>query len=273
MAINRTIPRFEDRFSSLSEFILRLVEFYDTGIVHSWESLEKQVVEFFHPSRMEQMEAMLPGWQKMTAYESGVTRTHVLCVFLGLYRMTEFKALDVHQQQMMKWVVLFHDLEKEVVNKKRDHFHAFRSAVTAARLLPGMGFSTTHDYDQRLESWSVFTLSAFTTLAETGQSVQDNRKIPVILAGISQMFGDNTPAALILKTILFHLSVDMKEWPPANPLTQEETQRYFDRQLLPLLKVMHLADTDGWTLFDPLAREKLYQDTIEVFDELARVIT
>ncbi len=90
--------------------------------------------------------------------------------------------------------------------------------------------------------------------------------------GIECMYGPNTAPTLIIKTIFFHLSVNMKEWPPVSPLSNEETQRYFDKELLPLLKVMNLGDTDGWTLFEPSTREPLRADMIDAFEALDKLI-
>ncbi len=272
MKNNREIPSFDEQFPDLNEFILKLVDGYNAGKINSWDDLQKLVNAFFTSARMEQMESILPGWQKMASYADRVTLVHVLCVFLGLYMMPEFLSMTPYQQGLMKWVVLLHDLEKEVKNGKRDHVHAFRSAVTAAKLLPKFGFVTTLEYQTILDLWGEFTRSATTQLDGSSNEVQDNHKIPEILSGIENMFGHNTPPALILKTVLFHLSVNMNQWPPPNPLTADETQRYFDRDILPLLRVMNLGDGEGWAMFEPETRKSQRLDTIHVFDELENLI-
>lgn len=266
-------PGFDERFPALNHFIHELVELYNAGKINSWDDLAQHVNTFFTPARMEQMELAVPGWYKMASYSGGVTLVHVMCVFLGLYRMPEFLSMTPYQQGLMKWVILLHDLEKEVQGKKRDYMHAFRSAVTATRLLPVLGFVKTQNYPVLIDAWSELTLSARKWQGVPPMEVQDNSKIPHILDGVWQMFGYNTSPDLIIKTILFHLSVEMKEWPPATPLTDEEVLQYFDRDLLPLLKVMHLGDADGWSLFDPPVNERLRKDTIEVFDKLSRMVS
>lgn len=269
MKPGQALPGFENRFGEFDQFIHKLVALYQAEEINSWEALEKQAGSFFNHARMEQMNAEVPGWKKMASFANGMTLTHVTCAFLGLYMMPEFSSLMPYQQEIMKWVILLHDLEKEVRNGKRDHFHAFRSAVTAARLLPGLGFAAQPEYSSLIEDWRRCTLSARIRRDESTGEVQDNRRLPEILDGIERLFGHNTPAALIIKTILFHLSVKMKEWPPANPLTDEEARHYFDQDLLPLLKVMHLADSEGWAMFDS-TRERLFRDTVEIFEELDR---
>jgi hypothetical protein len=86
------------------------------------------------------------------------------------------------------------------------------------------------------------------------------------------MFGDNTPASLILKTVLLHQSINMNFWPPAAPISNEEVRAYVDRELAPLLLVMNLSDNDGWNLFYADAREKARLDTVQVFEEIEKLI-
>jgi hypothetical protein len=228
-------PSFDLQFPELNNFVLRLGDHHKAGKLTSWSDLEEQVFAFFTPATMNDIEAVIPGWCKMASFSGGVTLVHVMCVFLGLYTMAEFRNMNPSQQGLMKWVILLHDLEKEVRDKKRDHTHAFRSAVTAARLLPVLGFARTDEYPMLMDEWSELTLTARTRLGDVSADVQDNSKLPQILAGIERMFGHNSPAALVIQTILFHLSVDMKEWPPAAPLTEKEMLQFFDVKLLPLL--------------------------------------
>lgn len=267
-----SFPSFDAALPFLHQFVLELVEAYRAGEVDSWNTLQRKVKTFFTPARMKQMEAIVPSWHKMASYQEGVTLVHMMCVFLGLYMMPEFLSMNHMQQQMMKWVILLHDIEKEPGHGKRDHAHAFRSAVTAARILPRLGFPSTSKYDSLIDDWSEFTRTAVTLTENSPDKIQDNRKLREILNGIEQMFGQNAPAALIIKTILFHLSVDMQLWPPAAPLMDEEVKRYFDRELVPMLRVMNLGDSEGWSIFHE-SRETLRNDTLEAFKKIERFIS
>lgn len=272
MSALSSFPSFDESLPFLHQFVLELVEAYRAGEVDSWNALDRKVKAFFTPARMEQMEAIVPGWHKMASYNDAITLVHVMCVFLGLYMMPEFLSMNHMQQQLMKWVILLHDVEKEPQAGKRDHAHAFHSAVTAARILPKLGFPITAKYDSLINEWSEFTTSAITKPENSTDIIQDNRKLPEILNGIEQMFGQNAPAALIIKTILFHLSVDMQLWPPATPLTNEEVKRYFDHDLVPMLRVMNLGDSEGWSIFHE-SREALRNDTLDAFMTIERLIS
>lgn len=186
--------------------------------------------------------------------------------------LPEFLSMTQIQQQLTKWVILLHDIEKEPQEGKRDHAHAFRSAVTAAKVLPKLGFSITTEYDSFINDWSDLTTSAITKPDGSPNVIQDNHKLPQILNGIDQMFGNNTPATLIIKTILFHLSVNMQLWPPAAPLTDEEVGSYFDDELVPMLRVMNLGDSEGWSMFHE-SRETLRNDTLEAFEKIEQLVS
>ncbi len=270
-----TFPAFDDCLSDLNQFILDLVSLYEAGKLRSWGDLEEQVNAFFTPEKMEQMESRVPGWQKMASYKSGVTLTHVTGVFLGLFMLPEFKSLSAERRQLAKWTVLFHDLEKEFTGGagEKDKTHAFRSAVTTARRLPPLGFAIAPEYEREFGPWSRLVLSAIKTSTDSFGTVQDNTKLPVILTGIEKMFGAGTPGALIVKAVLLHMSINVViEWPQAAPLTDAEIQSYMDGELLPLLKVMMLADNEGWVLFYP-EREEQRQNTLDAFEKIEKRIS
>lgn len=274
MYVPRDFPSFDEHFFELNQFILQLVDSYNLGKIDSWEDLESLVNSFFTRARMDQMEALVPGWRKMASYRNGVTLIHVMCVFLGLYMLPEFKSLPLHQQGLMKWVILFHDIEKEIRNGKRDPTHAFRSAVTTAKRLPAFGFATTNQYQSFIESWDEFTSSAFIRTEDGSEPIQDNLKYPEILSGVERLFGKASPAALIVETILFHMSVNVvKDWPQAAPLSDEEITKYMTKELLPLLKAIMLADSEGWVMFYPEDRAKQREQTLDTFDWLDGLIS
>lgn len=267
------IPIFNEELPELHHFVLGLVSDYLAGRIRSWHNLDQRVSAFFTLERMEQMEAKLPHWQKMSTYREGVTLTHVVGVFLGLYMLPEYQSLSTAQQNLMQWSILLHDVEKEVEKGKRDPFHAFRSAVTAAKRLPNLGFETTSEYGSLIDPWSKLVLSACIQPEDEPEPIQDNRRFPEILEGIDQIFGKGSAAASIVKTILFHMSFNVvKEWPQAAPLTLDEITRYVDRNLLSLLKVMMLSDNEGWSMFYP-DRDIQRADTLGFYEELENLIS
>ena len=268
-----SFPAFDEKLPFLNQFILELVETYQSGELNTWDDLDVKVKTFFTPERMEQMTSIVPTWKVMASYLDGVTLTHVMCVFLGMYMTPEYLRLTPEHQGMMKWVILFHDIEKAPLPNKRDHLHAFRSAVNAAEALPRLGFPVTAEYESHIAEWSQFTRSAIAHLENSPDDIQDNDKLPTILSGIDKMFGQNSPAALIIQTVLFHLSINTNLWPPPKPLTTAEMKKYFNKELASLLLIMLLADNDGWALFEPEFRENQRNDIIDKFQKIGHLLS
>jgi len=266
-------PPFDTEFQELNQFILTLVKEYDRGKVKSWDDLDKNVKSFFTPERMDDFETKAPGWKKMASYSDGITLTHVTCVFLGLFMLPEFKSLSEAQQQLAKWIVLFHDIDKIHIRGVKDTMHAFRSGVVAADIMPKIGFPVTGQYDALIRSWSELTVNAF--VMENGNSTPkpDNKKLPEILSGIEQLFGENTPATLIAKTVLLHISLSVDPfYPTPSPLTEDEIKRFINLDLFPLLRVMMLVDNEGWSLFDTKVRARQRKDTLKAFANIESIM-
>ena len=139
----------------------------------------------------------------------------------------------------------------------------------AGEILPRLGFATTDNYGAQIKDWVALTNSAMTKRDEPGDYVQDNRQLPEIIAGIEKLFGRNTPAALVVKTVLLHISVTVvTDWPQAAALTEAQVRYCIDGEILPLLQIMMLVDSDGWALFDQATRERHRQETLMVFEQL-----
>lgn len=271
MAEEPGFPTIDQHLPGTMAFAASLARDYQSGELSSWQALTQRVNAFFTPAMLDQAEKVAPGWRKMATHAKGLTQVHVMCAFIGLLTCPEFKRAPRTQQELAKWVVLFHDIAKHVEPGKSDHTHAFRSATNAAAALPIIGFAVTADHASLFDEWSALVHAASIQLGErhTAFPIQDNGQLPRIIEGIESLFGRGSPAALIVKTVLLHHSITMlEEYPVAAPLTQYEAERYLDRELLAQLKLMSLADSDGWELFLPPTRERYRQVTLAVFDKL-----
>ena len=273
MSIQLVFPSFDHEFINLNDFILQLVNEYNEGKITSWDDLDGRVKTFFTPERIDEIEEKAPGWKKMASYSDGITLTHVTCVFLGMFMLPEFQRLTHEQQQTAKWIILFHDIEKVYIKEKRDSFHAFRSAVNTAYSLPKFGFPVTSFYQTLVHAWSTTTNSAFTINEDEREDQKpDNSKLSEIITGVYNIFGEHTPAALIVKVVLLHYSITVvKDWPQPAPFSDDEIKKHINYELLPLLKVMMLADNEGWIMFYP-EREKQRSETLETFKRVENLI-
>ena len=266
-------PSFDERMSFLNEFILDLVNDYHAGMIVSWDMIDKKVKMFFTSERMDQTEELVPGWKTMDSYSDGVTLTHVMCVFLGLFIMPEFQRLTREQQQLAKWIVLFHDVTKIHIRGKRDLTHGFRSAALAGTALMRLGFPVEETSTSTFKTWSDLTNTAITFNPDCGADIQDNSKLPEIISGIENIYGVDAPAALIVKGALLHMSLNVvKDYPQAAPLNDAEIREYINGNLMPLLKVMCLGDNDGWTMFYPETRIAQREETLAAFSRYEAII-
>ncbi len=266
-------PSFDEHLHFLNKYVLQLVDAYNDGKINSWTELDKRVKLFFSKERMEQMDKLVPGWKKMASYSDGLTQTHIACVFLGVFMLPEYQALTPEEQQISKWIVLFHDLDKFHIKGKKDTMHGFRSGILAAHTLPKLGFPVTEKYHDVLDQWSELTLNAY--VENTGETtpIPDNQKLPEILKGVDQLFVENSPASLITKTVLLHFSISVDpNYPTPAPFTDIEIKRFVTPEVLPLLRVMMMGDNEGWSLFKPEIRKKQYKDTQEAFEKMQGLI-
>ena len=266
-------PPFDVEFKELNQFILMLVDEYNSEKIKSWDDLDKKVKAFYTPERMDTIESKASGWKKMASYSNGITVTHVTCAFLGMLMLPEFQTLSAEQQQLAKWIILFHDIDKFHLRGKKDTMHAFRSGVVAANIMPGIGFQVTNRYKELIHSWNELTNNAFTMEDEKSTQRPDNSRLPEILSGIDRLFGKNTPACLIVKTILLHISLNVdKNYPTPSPLTETETKQFINQDLFPLLRVMMLSDNEGWSMFDPEVRVQQRNDTLRFFAHVESLV-
>jgi hypothetical protein len=256
----------------LFDFIDSLANQIDIGALKNWDEFSPQVRDFFTPAQMKKVEKFVVGWARMASYADGITLIHVASALVGLVQLPEYKSASPVEQQIMEWIILFHDIGKQIPpNGGRDAAHAFRSAILTARGLQSNGFIQVDE--DRLFEWCTLTQSAIKADERSGQEVQNNSCFSLICAGIENLFGQNSPASLIIKSVLFHLSITVvTDWPQATPLDDRSISKYIDAELFPYLKVMMLVDSEAWSLFDLDTKMRYRQETLEVFERISKLV-
>ncbi|HLY29260.1 MAG TPA: hypothetical protein VKQ72_23135 [Aggregatilineales bacterium] len=267
-----TITKAESYLPDLIHFIENLSVETTNGQLTSASAFSERVQAFFTRRMLDKTDSVLPGWRKMASYGKGVTLIHVITVFVALLQCPEYVALSPDEQLLMHWIVLFHDIAKVIDHKKErgDSMHAFRSAVAAGRGLFRLGFAA-WDSEPAIKLWADLTGAASLKTDDTGDEIPDNRRLPEILAGIDRLF--EKPAGLIIMVVLFHLGINvLQEWPQDAPLTDGEIQRYLDKDLSRLLKVMMLVDSDAWAFFDPDRKQRQHLEILTTFERVERLV-
>jgi hypothetical protein len=261
-----TIPHLDDRLPDLLDFVRTLAREIDAAELRDGDVLLRRLRDFYTADRMQAIETVAPGWQEMASYADQATLHHVTQVLIALQRLPEFRQASGQQQALMEWIVLYHDLGKQVIGGQRDALHAFRSATMAARTLPEMGFPTSEAYPAGLESWTQLVLGASVAAPDGKGLLPDNRALPEILQGLDQLFGAGSAASLVVQAVLLHQSLNVvPEWPNPCSLSDAEVPLCIRPALLPLLEIMMLVDSDAWQLFDAANKAKFRQSTLAVF--------
>ena len=135
--------------------------------------------------------------------------------------------------------------------------------------MPTLGFPVTAAYPSEFPEWFNLTSNAMQFDKAENLEIQDNSTLPRILAGARQIFAEPTGTAVI--TIALHQSItSLAAWPVKAPLTDDQVTAYVDREILPALLVLMLADSGGWNLFDPPTLDSMYKETRAVFRDLPR---
>lgn len=263
------IPTVEERLPELFDFVRTQARQIEASELQEGDTLCLRMNAFYTPDRMQTIEAVAPGWQAMAAYADRATLHHITQVLIALQRLPEFLQASAPEQALMEWIVLYHDLGKQVIDGQRDALHAFRSATMAARTLPRAGFATLPRYAAGLESWVQCVLSASVAAPDGKGRLPDNRALPDILHGLDELFGVDSAASLIVQGVLLHQSLNVvPEWPNPCSLSDAEVPLCIRPALLPLLEIMMLVDSDAWQLFDAVSKAKFRASTLAVFADV-----
>lgn len=263
------IPKVETHLPELMPFINDLAHDYTSGKLDSWPAMIERVHGFFTPAMMNKVDSVIPGWKEMASYANAQTLIHVTSVLTSLVLCAEYQSASPHQRVLVKWIVLFHDLAKKAHREKRDYVHGFVSAALTGKILPQLGF-VAHKPEE-IDAWASWTAKSITQHAQTNEPIQDNARLPQIMGGIDRLF--STDAALVIKAVLFHMSINAQnQWPQTAPLTRSEIRAYIDPDLLPLLKIMMIVDNAGWAFFDKETKQREHAETVAAFAEVQKII-
>jgi hypothetical protein len=267
------VPYPEDQLPDLCNFVRTQARQIDAGELQDGDELALRIRDFYTPGRMAVIETVAPGWQQMAACADGATLNHITQALIALQLLPEYLQAARLEQATMEWIVLYHDLGKQVIAGQRDALHAFRSATMAARTLPTVGFPTSDDYPVAFDPWTRLVLGAAVAAPDGKGLIQDNRALPAILAGIERLFGAGSAAALVVQGVLLHQSLNVvPEWPNPGSLTEAELPRCIRPALIPLLEAMMLVDSDAWQLFAPDSKAKYRHSTLAVFADVRRIV-
>lgn len=267
-----TAPHLEALLPELVRFTKQLANDHQNGKLTDWDAFKQRTRVFYTSGMMDKIDKVVPGWIHMSSYLEQQTLIHVTSVLVALFLVSEYQSASPDQQRLMEWTVIFHDVAKKARKSLHDYTHGFRSAAVTGAALALIGFPARSIFAAHISDWKILTENASIFDAPHNETIQDNTKLPEIIGGIEQLYEQHSDAALIIKGVLFHMSIDNDPgYPTLAPLTPEQIQRYITADLFPILKAMMLVDSDGWNLFDRKESLRLRQQTLDVFDSIARM--
>lgn len=271
--MDSTIPRLDDHLPALLDFVRDMARQVEVGELQEGEALLRHFRDFYSADCMRAIERVAPGWQEMAAHANGATLNHITQALVALQLLPEYRQASRQPQALLEWIVLYHDLGKQVIGGKRDALHAFRSATMAARTLPKIGFLAGEAYPSTIEPWTRLVLGASVEATDGKGPIQDNRALPEILQGIDRLFGKDSAPALVVQAVLLHQSLNVvPEWPNPGSLADAEIPLCIRPALVPLLEALMLVDSDAWQLFDPASKARFRQSTLVVFTNVRRLV-
>lgn len=218
------------------------------GNFSEWEPLMDRLKPLVDPEFIDEMDRVVPGWRKIATLHNGVTAKHTMLVLTSCLNLTEYEQADPQTRLELEWAAVLHDLDKERL--RSDTAHPFRSAAVVAKIMPQLDFEPVSGIEASdLASWSDLVMSA---QREDGERmVHDHSHLPEIVNGLHRCWGEGTPAARILKAILFHQSLPaLKDWANAVLMTDEELSYSVTLDDMKVLGPLMIGDSDSWNIFD-----------------------
>ncbi len=266
------IPDFDVAMPVLSAFIVKLNSRIGLREIDSADSAEQTIDAFFTDDLKNNLETSAPGWSQLLDHDGTRTLCHVVTALASLPDYEEYNEADTKQKTIITWALFYHDIAKRSANQ-RDTCHAFRSAVVAANNFCRGHADLADSFKNKVDAWSETTLNAAQSEPDN-DTATNNANLIEIIQQLDLLFAPHSTANLIVKVILLHHSINtLQDWPQVNPLTDNEILLIFNAELLQLMRLMFLADSDGWELFHA-ERSVDYRSQIRsVFDRLERLIT
>ena len=106
-----------------------------------------------HDIFRKELEESIPNklWQKLGHYIDGLVRLHTINVLVCVVRAPTYRTLPKHEQNILKWAALFHDISKRGPPEfdGRDHVHPFNSAAAMLEVFHEMGILALRDDQER----------------------------------------------------------------------------------------------------------------------------
>lgn len=233
------------------------------GLINSWNVVRHQMALL----ESELSSFCSEEWNHLNQVDNGFVCSHTLATLATVYSLKYFKDLDFHDQNIIIYGLLFHDIAKRgpPQMETKDPVHPFTSAAKALRIFNNLGWIVNSNIVNEAADF-IHNASFYHNWGD----FMDNNKLPQIYQYLLYATGlletqttpyqsynhltkdlqkENLVIFEILALILLHQSIDFDpEFPNFTPLSDQEISKYLSPRLLNLLSILAIGDSGSYFL-------------------------
>lgn len=215
---------------------------------------------------------------------------HIDSFLLCLYRDPDWQACDPHDQNLLLWVCILHDLKKRIdYSGAKDPRHPFNSAAGTIRYFERWGW-----VGGPVEEVAVGLENAKRTIYGDYE-VQDNSVLQTVLpavlslcrvpcstfttykAAVATLEAQDKPQLFALEIfilVMLHQSLDLlRDHPSLSPLLAAQIPVYFSKRLLGLMRIVARCDSLSYDFKNLPRNAELHRQAInEKIDRYAQLL-
>jgi len=208
-------------------------------------------------------------WEHLKQFSKGKINEHTLRLMVRMYMEPSFKQLNKHDQNLLLWSGLFHDLGKRgpPLLPGKDPFHPFKSAALTLRIMSRLGWvRSDYEFAENLaqDIEKAFFVEREIEYMDNSQ-VEDFLSRLLHLCNLSEKSTWNTIEEVcsgkslqelfafeVLLLVMFHQSISvLGEHPAFTPFSDSEIKKFYSFRVLKLSGFLMKFDSLSYTMALP----------------------
>jgi hypothetical protein len=287
--IKEKIPCLYPNLLSIEELIFQN-KHIDHSETRSWKKLDKcwEIIrQNMWPFELEIFPFCGREWSRELQMENGHISRHIIGTLIAAYINPRFKQLDEHDQSIILYSLLFHDIAKRgpPVLCTHDPFHPFACAAVTLGILNRAGWVANPEAVKETVAFieAAKVVTPFYELMDNSQLNGIFRRLLYVTGvwknanewflGYREACGGVEKEKMfvleVVLLVLLHQSVNFDcEYPNFTPLCDEDILVYFSPRLLYLLGIVNAADGGSYHLNRPIGEWECKKNNEKEVDRL-----